>query len=74
MQNILASSLLLLFRMGVTCSLTSMEEPSLSLFDNRALRRIFWPKRDEVTGECSKLRNEELNDLYSTLNIFRVIK
>jgi hypothetical protein len=51
-----------------------MEEPSLSLFDNRALRRIFWPKRDEVTGECSKLRNEELNDLYSTLNIFRVIK
>ena len=38
------------------------------------LRRIFGPKRDEVTGEWRKLHNEELNDLYSSSNIFRVIK
>jgi len=49
--------------MGVTCLLTLREEPSLRLFDNRVLRRIFWSKRDEVTGECSKLHNDELNDL-----------
>jgi len=41
---------------------------------NRVLRRIFGPKRDEVTRELSKLHNEELNDLYSSLNIVRVIK
>jgi hypothetical protein len=41
---------------------------------NRVLRRIFGPKRDEVTGEWRKLHNEELNDLYSSLNIVRVIK
>ena len=38
------------------------------------LRRIFGPQRDEVTGEWRKLRDEELNDLYSSLNIVRVIK
>jgi hypothetical protein len=37
----------------------------LRMFENRVLRRIFGPKRDEVTGEWRKLRNEELNDLYS---------
>ena len=46
----------------------------LRLFENRVLRRIFGPKRDEVTGEWRKLRNEELNDLYSSPNIVRVIK
>jgi len=50
------------------------EERRLWLFDNRVLRRIFGPKRDEVTGEWSKLHNEELNDLYSSPNIVRVIK
>ena len=40
----------------------------------RVLRRIFRPKRDEVTGEWRKLHNEELNFLYSTPNIVRVIK
>jgi hypothetical protein len=44
------------------------------VFDNRVLRRIFGPKRDEVTGEWRKLHNEELHDLYSSLNIVRVIK
>jgi hypothetical protein len=44
------------------------------LFENRVLRRIFGPKRDEVTGEWRKLHNEELNDLYSSPNIVRVIK
>ena len=44
------------------------------MFENRALRRIFGPKRDEVTGEWRELHNEELNDLYCSPNIFRVIK
>jgi hypothetical protein len=44
------------------------------LFENRVLRRIFGPKRDEVTGEWRKLRNEELNDLYCSPNRVRVIK
>ena len=44
------------------------------MFENRVLRRIFGPKRDEVTREWRKLHNEELNDLYSTPNIVWVIK
>jgi len=44
------------------------------VFENMVLRRIFGPRRDEVTGEWRKLHNEELNDLYSSLNIVRVIK
>ena len=47
---------------------------SMRVFENRILRRIFGPKRDEVTGEWRKLHNEELNDLYCSPNIFRVIK
>jgi len=43
------------------------------VFENRVLRRIFGPRRDEVTGE-RRLHNEELNDLYSSPNIVRVIK
>jgi hypothetical protein len=50
------------------------EERRLRVFENRVLRRIFRPKRDEVTGEWIKLHNEELNDLYSSPNIVRVIK
>ena len=47
---------------------------SNEMFDNMVLRRIFVPKRDQVTGEWKKLHNEELSDLYSTPNIGRVIK
>ena len=50
------------------------EELRLRVFENRVLRRIFGPKRDEVTGEWRKLHNEELNDLYCSPNIMRVIK
>ena len=44
------------------------------MFENGVLRRIFGPRRDEVTGKWSKLRIEELNDLYSSTNIIEVIK
>jgi hypothetical protein len=44
------------------------------VFENRALIRIFGPKKDEVTGEWRKLHNEELHDLYSSLSIIRIIK
>jgi hypothetical protein len=44
------------------------------VFENRVLRRIFGPKRDEVTGEWRKLRNEELRDLYFSPSIIRIIK
>jgi hypothetical protein len=56
-----------------TWSLTLREERRLRVFENRVLRRIFGPKRDEVTGEWRKLRNKELNNLYSLPNN-RVIK
>jgi len=57
-----------------TWSLTLREEHRLRVFENRMLRRIFGPKRDEVTGEWRKLHNEELNNLYFSPNIVRVIK
>ena len=44
------------------------------MFENRVLRRVFGPKRDEVTGEWRKLNNEELSDMYSLPNIVRVVK
>jgi hypothetical protein len=50
------------------------EERRLRVFENRVLRRIFGPKRDEVAGEWRKLHNEELNDVYCSPNIVRVIK
>jgi PAS domain-containing protein len=50
------------------------EERRLRVFENRVLRRIFGRRRDDVTGEWRKLHNEELNDLYSSTNIVRVIK
>ena len=55
-------------------SLTLREERMLKVFENRVLRRIFKPKRNEVTGEWRKLHKEGLKDLYSSPNIVRVIK
>ena len=57
-----------------TWSLPFREDHRLRLFENRVLRRIFGPKRDGVTEELRKLHNEDLNDLYSSPNIVRVIK
>jgi hypothetical protein len=57
-----------------TWSLTLREVHRLRAFENRVLRRIFGPKRDEVTGEWRKLHNEELRDLYSSSSIIRIIK
>jgi hypothetical protein len=50
------------------------EERGLRVFENRVLRRIFRPKRDEVTGGLRKLRNEELHNLYSSPDIIRMTK
>ena len=57
-----------------TWSLTLREERKLRVFENVVLRRIFGSRRDEVTGEWRRLHNEELNDLYPSPNIVRVIK
>jgi hypothetical protein len=57
-----------------TWSLTLREEHRLRVFENRVLRRIFGPERDEVTGDWRKLHNEELHGLYSSPSIIRVIK
>jgi hypothetical protein len=57
-----------------TLSLTLREEHRLRVFENRVLRRIFGPKRDEVTGGWRKLHNEELHGLYCSPSIVRVIK
>ena len=89
MQNILCSSLIsknLKFWIHITIillvdlcgcetwSLSSSEFRRLRVFENRALGRIFGPKRDEVRGGWRKIHNEELNDLHCSPNIVRVIK
>jgi len=55
-------------------SFTLMDEHRLRVFENRVLRRIFGPERDKVIREWRKLHNEELNDLYCSPHIVRVIK
>ena len=57
-----------------TWSLTLRDERKLRVFENMVLRRIFGPRRNEVTGEWRRWHNKELNDLYSSPNIVRVIK
>jgi hypothetical protein len=57
-----------------TWSLTLREKHRLRVFENRVLRRIFGPKRNEVTGGWRKLHNEELHNLYSSSSIIRMIK
>ena len=57
-----------------TLSLTLREERKLRVFENMVLRRIFVPRKNEVTGEWRRLFNEELNDLYPSPNNVRVIK
>jgi hypothetical protein len=65
--------LCLLFCGCETWLLILREERRLRVLENRVLRRIFGPRRDEATGEWRRLHNEELNDLYSSTNIVRVI-
>ena len=60
--------------LNVAWSLTLREERRLKVFENRVLRNVFVPKRDDVTGEWRKLRNEELSYLYSSPNIVRVVR
>ena len=89
MQNLLSSSLLSknlkikIYRTIIlpvvlygceTWSLTLRDERRLRVFENKVLRRVFEPKRDEITGERRKLHNEELSDVYSLPNIVRVVK
>jgi hypothetical protein len=57
-----------------TWFLTLREEHRLRVFEDGMLRRIFGPKRDELTGDWRKLHNEELCNLYSSPNIIRMIK
>ena len=57
-----------------TWSLTLREERKLTVFENMVLRRIFGPRRDEVMGEWRRVHNEEINDLYCSPNMVRVIK
>jgi hypothetical protein len=57
-----------------TWLVTLWEERKLRLFENMVLRRIFGPRRDEVTGDWRRLHNKELNDLHSSPTIVRVIK
>jgi hypothetical protein len=57
-----------------TWSLTLRKEHKLRVFEGRVMRRIFGPKRDDVTGECRKLHNEELHNFFSSQNIIRQIK
>jgi len=57
-----------------TWSLTLCDEHRLRVFENSVLRGIFGPKKDEITGKWRKLHNEELNNLYSSTSVVRVIK
>ena len=72
--HIFSNVIILIYFEPETWSLTLREERRLRVFENMVLRRIFGPRRDEVTGEWRRLHNEELNYLYCSPNIVRVIK
>jgi hypothetical protein len=55
-------------------SLTLKEKDKLKVFENRVLRRMLGPKRNEVTGRCTKLHNEEIRDLYSSPIVVTTMK
>jgi hypothetical protein len=57
-----------------TWSLRLREEHRFRAFEKRVLRRIFWPKRKDMMGNCRKLHNKELHNLHSSPNIIREIK
>jgi hypothetical protein len=63
-----------LYRCETSSLLTLSEEHRLKVFENRVLRRIYDPRRDEVTGGWRKLHNEELHNLYSSSSMIRMIK
>jgi hypothetical protein len=71
MQNHILSVVLYGF---MTCSLTVREEHRLRVSENRVLRRIFGPEREELVRNWRRLHNEELHNLYASPNIVRVIK
>jgi hypothetical protein len=64
----------LFLSLSLSLSLSLREQQIRRVFENRVLRGIFGPKRDEATGEWRRLHNEELNDLYSWPNIIQAIK
>jgi hypothetical protein len=72
--NIKIYRTILLLVWVLNLALTLREERRLRVFEDRVLRSIFGPRRDEVTGEWRELHNVELNDLYGSLIIVRVIK
>jgi hypothetical protein len=57
-----------------TLSLAPKKENNLRLSGNRVLKTIFGPKREEVTGDCRKLHNEDIHNLHSSSNIIMIIK
>jgi hypothetical protein len=73
-NRIFYNSLLISFLKFNDIYSTLREEHRLRVFENRVLRRIFGPKRDEVTGEWRKLHNEELHNLYFSPSIIRIMK
>jgi hypothetical protein len=74
-QNSIHEEIMSTLKLGNACYHSVQREgPRLRVFEKRALKRIFGPKRDEVKGEWRRLHNEELHDLYCSSNIIRAIK
>jgi hypothetical protein len=77
-KNLLSSCLLIILPVVLyrceTWSLTLRQEHRLKVLENKVMRRIFGPKRDEVSGGWRKLHSKELHDLYSSPSVIRIIK